>query len=234
MNSAIRAAALSVYADILPGYTWDTRVGRFRNNDTGRYVGRQAILDLLEEQVNGGEGRMAALTEAYFDGDLSAAVYVEQMKTEARRLVLQSEALGAGGWDRLTAREYGRAGRELRDLYGRIDSTAADIALGALTLAQVLVRVAAYAGDARSHYWVAMRESRRRSSASVVIIERNVLSAGAQHCSDCIALADRGWQLDGVLPAPGQDRQCRGNCRCSLAWREVPANEVNAWLNTSR
>lgn len=220
-------------ADILPSYTFDTRVGRYRSSQTGRYVGRTAITDLLEAQVNGGESRMAALTEAYFDGELDAPAYVQQMRTEARRLTLQSEALGAGGWDRMGPREFGRAGGDLRGIYARIAGTADDIAAGTVTKAQAINRVAAYAGDARSHYWVAMRESRRRSSPSVIIIERNVLSAGAQHCGDCLDLANRGWQLEGVLPAPGQDRQCRGACRCTLRWREVPANEVGEWIGTN-
>jgi hypothetical protein len=223
---------LALHADILPGYRFDS--GRYRNLSTGRFVARTDITGLLEKSTAQIERDLGRLTTATMEGRVSSAAWAEQTRSEMRRLVLQQEALGAGGWDKLGPKQFGRAGRDLRDLYGRISATAIDMQEGKISVAQALARAREYAGHARSHFFTSERETVQASSTGVIVIERRVIQMTGPTCADCINFWEQGWQLFGVLPPPGTDSVCRGNCRCSLLRREVPAGEVNDWLNTKR
>ena len=215
-----------VAVDILPGYTWERNTGRYRSNATGKFVARRDILHLLEAQITASEEDLGELTTAVHEGRIAPATWQEQTRTTLRRLVLAQLALGAGGWDRLTPLDFGRAGSDLRQLYARIAGTARDIVDSRITLRQALARANEYAGHARSHFYQAERERVQPSASNLVLIERRVLSARGKTCNDCIRFYDRGWQHLGVLPPPGSDSVCGGNCKCSLLRMEVEAATV--------
>lgn len=207
-------------ADILPGFLYDRSNARYRNTSTGRYVARRDILGLLDTQINAAERRLGDLVTALHEQRISPAIFQEQMRTELRRLHLQNAALGAGGFDRLTAREYGRAGQMLRTDYERLTNLARDIVDGRATLPQALNRVQGYAGQARQNFLEAERDAARATGRDYE--ERRRLGV-AEHCNDCVGYAERSWQPLGVLPVPGTSSVCGTHCRCTLERREVEA-----------
>ena len=219
-------------ADVLPGYRWNARLGRYISQTTGRFVGRQAIVSLLDSHVGGSEARLARLVTTYSEGNVSPSVFAEQMRSELKRIHLQARALGAGGWDRLTQSDYGSIGGKLRSDYQRIERLAQDIANGDASLAQALNRAQGYVGNARVGYWDAQRE-RAQPQPGNVILERRVLGA-AEHCDSCIEYYGRGWQAQGVLPSPGTDSECGTHCRCHMQYREVNRLVVGEYLGTRR
>lgn len=219
-------------ADVLPGYSWDSRTARYRSSVTGRYVARRDILSLMEAQVSGVGERMAELTTALIEGRLSPAVWEAQARSELKRQHLAQSALGSGGFDRLGAREFGRVGGRIRQDYAALGALALAVTNGEVTPAQALARANRIMGNARTQFFDAERDRIQRSASNRVVIERRVLGAAAQHCSDCVGFYNQGWQLAGSLPSPGVDAVCGGNCRCSMMRREVSAAEVNQWLGT--
>jgi len=229
-----QSKATKLMADVLPGYTWSHEAGRYRSSATGQFVARRRIAELLDAQINSASARYAELTTAFYEGRVSSTVWVEQMRTEQRRLTLQNEALGAGGWDRLGPTQWGRAGRDLRDQYAKIAGTAQDIVDGKITLAQALARANEYAGATRAHFYQAESETVQRSASNMIVIERRVLGSGGKTCKDCVEFYEMGWQIMGVLPPPCKDSICGGNCKCHVLRKEVPATEVNEWIGTKR
>lgn len=220
-------------ADILPGYLFDRRTGRYRDQASGRFTSRQAINDLLDRQIESTERRLANLTTAMHDGRIAPGVWAEQMRTELRRATLQHQALGAGGWDRLTQSDFGKAGASLRDTYARMIDLAQGVQNGTVTLPQALNRVNGYIGEARRLYYDASR-GRRQPDMGMIGIEIRDLGV-AEHCDGCVDLHGRGWQPVGVLPSPGDgSTPCGTHCRCGMRSREVPADEVGEWLGTRR
>lgn len=219
-------------ADVLPGYTFAN--GRYRNQDTGKFVSRANINGLLESQIQSAESRLQDLATAFYEGKIAPAVFVEQVCSEERRLALQNSALAKGGFDRLSFSDYGRAGQMLRGEYQRIIGTARDVQAGTVTLPQLLNRMTGYAGDARRLYYQTQRTLQRPAAEGMTRIERRTLSADAQHCKDCPGYYEQGWQMMGVLPSPGEQCQCAGHCRCSLIEREVPTVDLAEWLGTRR
>lgn len=220
-------------ADVLPGFSYDRSSARYRSAQTGKFVARRDILAQLDSQIGGNERRLANLTTAFHEGRLSASVWQEQMTTEIRRQHLQNAALGAGGWDRLESKDYGRVGGKLRADYQRLEAFAKDIQEGKLSIGQAIARSEMYAGNARTQFWNAERD-RRPQTLGMVAIERRMLGA-AEHCSGCIELYNRGWQLAGTLPIPGDgSTPCLSNDKCILLWREVPVSELGDWLGSKR
>lgn len=221
-------------ADILPGYQFAADIGRYRSNVTGRFVARNNVLDLLRTQIDTGRTQLAGITRAYHEGRLSGSVWMEESRTILRRMHLQNSALGSGGFDRLGPREFGRVGGRIRQDYAALQRLHEAVQSGDATLPQALQRVNGMAGNARVNFWDAERDHSRRSASNRVVIERNILGVGAEHCQDCIELYERGWQLENVIPSPGTDRQCGTNCQCTIERREVEASEANEWIGSKR
>lgn len=207
-------------ADVLPGFTWSRDVGRYRSNATGRFVARRDIIGLLDTQINSAETRLGELVTALHEKRIDASTWQSVMRDELRRLHLQNAALGAGGFDRLTNREFGRAGALLREDYARMTQLAHDIANDEVTLPQALNRVRGYVGSARLNYYAADRDAARITGRRYE--ERRFLHA-SESCGDCIDYAGRGWVDEGTLPLPCEGSQCTKYCRCTLERREVTA-----------
>ncbi len=181
-------------------------------------------MELLDNQITRAEGRLTNIVTAMHEGRMSPAYGQVLVRDELRRVHLQNAALGAGGFDRLSFREYGRAGQLLRQDYQRMTNLTNDIAEGRVTLPQALNRVHGYVGSARINFLEADRDAARQGAnlRGAQLEERRRLGA-AEHCRDCVRLAGLSWQPLGTLPVPGIGSICSSNCRCSLERREVEA-----------
>lgn len=219
-------------ADVLPGFVFAN--GRYRNQDTGRFVSRADILALLESQLQSGEDRLVALAIAFYEGRISYAVWIEQTYIEERRLGLQHSALAKGGFDRFGLDDAAAIAAVLALLLLRNRNTARDVQAGEVTLPQLLNRVNGYIGSIRRLYFATRRRVRRLTDADTTIIERRILSVDAQHCRDCPIHYQRGWQVLGTLPSPGEQCQCGDHCRCGIIEREVPTADLPNWIGTRR
>jgi len=219
--------------DLLPGFSFDRTSHRYRDLSTGRFVARERITQLLDTQVQATAERLSALTTAAHEGKLAPAAYVQQMRTEVRRLTLQNAALGAGGFDKLTQSDYGRVGAQLRGEYQRIAQFAEQMKAGEVTLPQALNRAEMYAGTARVQFWKTEGAHVEPSEPNVVVLERRLLGIG-EHCPSCLNYYEMGWQPLGVLPDPGQESECMSNCKCKKIRQEVAASEASEWIGTKR
>ena len=220
----------------LIGYSFDDRIGRYRSGQTGRFVARDRILDLLDAQTTGAEQRMRDLTTGAHNGTIAVAVWLELMRTELQRLHLQQGAIAAGGWDRLTLDETSRIQMALDEQYRYLANFGAEMqdTERKPTLPQALSRMAAYIGAARVMFWAIERNRRKPSAPDMTVIEKRELDETALHCPECLMHAQRGYQLLGNLPAPGEQCTCRHKCRCRLKQIEVPTDELGEWIGTYR
>lgn len=206
-------------ADILPGFTFDLRVARYRDSARGQFVAKDRITDLLKQRVSDSEERLTQIVQGVFAKEIAPGVAQEAMRDEMRRLVLANNALGKGGIDQLDFKDFGRAGNQLRDSYQRMSNLLIDIDAGNVTLPQALRRIEGYTIEARNQFFAAQRAATIATGRQME--ERRVLHA-KESCSDCIELAALGWQPAGTLPIPGDgSTQCEQYDRCSLESREV-------------
>jgi hypothetical protein len=217
-------------SSLLPGYTWEPATGRYRGVD-GRFVARTRITDLLGDAINQNERQMLRNVTAYSEGGIDPRTWAITQSAMLKREYLQNAALGAGGWDRLTASDYGRIGGKLRAEYGRIANLAGQIAAGEVTLPQALNRVHMEQGGARSIFFATDRDHKPAPDVGIVRIQRRVLGE-AEHCDDCVGFYEQGWQPEGALPVPGEGSICNGNCRCDLMEREVTQQAADMLIGT--
>lgn len=220
-------------ATVLPGYVWLKDFNRFRDMETGRFVSRQTINDILQTQTSEAETRYREIATALHEGRITSASFVERMREESRRNMLQNIALAKGGFDRLDFSDYGRAGQALRNQYAQFAGTAQDVADGKVSLPQLLQRANGYAGEARRQYYIADRDQRQPSNSDHVVIGRRTLG-DAQHCEDCLKYYGQGWQMASEVITPGILCSCQTHCRCSVIYREVPRGELQQWSGTKR
>lgn len=218
-------------SDVLPGYGWNKDTGRYRDLNSGRFVSRQAINELLITQIQSAESRLGALSTSFHEGKIAPSVWVEQMRTEVRRLAIQQIALVKGGFSQIDNRDFIKADTLLRDVHIRITITAQDMIDGKVSLPQLLNRVSGYIGETRRLYWQTWLENARASSFDNVLIAKRTLGS-SEHCEDCLAYYQLGYALIEDAVAPGSQCQCGPRCRCDLVVQEVPRNEVEQWLGT--
>lgn len=221
-------------ADVLPGFTFDRGLARYRDTSTGRFVSRDrganSILRLLDQRIRSSEQRMGDIVQAIADKSMAPGMGQMLMRDELRRLHLQNAALGAGGVDRLTFREFGRAGRALRDTYPRVANLAQGLADGTVSLDQAMQRLRGYAGDARKEFYRAERDALRATGKT---FEQRRRLNPAEHCRDCVRFASMSWRPLGELPEPGEQSRCSSFCRCTMETREVTP-EMQQERNTAR
>ena len=197
----------------LPGYAWNKAIGRYRNLSTGRFVSRQDITGLLRDVADGAGERLAALGKAAVRGDLTARQFYELMQREVKCAYNACAAMAAGGWDRLTARDWGRNGYLLKTQYGFLRDFAADIAVGKLSEAQAIARARLYADSAYSRYWELDRQ--KQQAAGVTLASWKTM-ADDRVCPSCLELEKKGPQPLASWPLPGSG--VHPGCRCDLVY----------------
>ena len=214
----------------LRGYTFDMAQGRYRSIATGRYVSRARVLEIMADSLAQREKTIIRHAQALANGTLGGRQYVELESLLLKRQTLQQSAIAAGGWDRLTPQDTGRAGAALKQMYQGVKRQAEDAAAGKLSPAQATARAHMMLGDVQRVGLETELAHRPPAKAGQMRIERRLLDPEAQHCEDCVQYAGMGWQPEGELPRPGDECRCLGACRCSLEVREIPQDEGVEWV----
>lgn len=203
----------------LPGFAWDDRLsgGRYRrvlpDGRLGRIVSRDEIVGLLRDVSDASGAKFAGMARAAVEGRITPAEFFRAMQGELRALHNACAALGVGGWGKVTPQIWGRNGQTLRGEYAYLRDFCEAVANGELTPAQAAARARLYAGKAYSRFWA---EDRLQQIAAGMVEERWDDTGDDRECSDCHALAARGWVPIGTLPSPGDgSTECLGACRCS-------------------
>ena len=218
---------------LLQGYYFHPKAQRYMRVGKPGFVSRAKIMELLENSVAGRERRLYEGVRRLADGRRSPQMFLSHAKVMLKRQYLQEAALAAGGWDRLTPADYGRAGGKLQAQYRRLAEMTAGIRDGEVSEAQALSRMQMYMGNARAEYFEVERERLPPMLMGQARIERRTLGASkGGPCLDCQKWADRGWQAEGILPVPTQQSVCNGHCRCTLHRVVVDAERATAAMGT--
>lgn len=203
------------------GFTWDPKAGRYRSNATGRFISEKRILEVTDSIVDGQQEsykiRLERLTERMIEGKISLQDWQDRFGKELKSGYITTAMLGRGGKGQMTLADYGRLGARLQFEYRHLNKFAEQIKAGEIAPGQIRVRTGMYANGIRTAYFDGQREAKKNAG---VAEERRVLNP-AEHCEDCIAYAERGWQPLGILPPPGIGSACGHNCKCEMEYRTI-------------
>ena len=205
----------------LPGYTYDVSSGRYRRADTGRFVKRDTITDLLETSISQRARDIRKGFETVLNEELGITPWLHRTAQQLKREHLELAALAAGGWDRLTPADYTRIEGRLNFDFKHLANMAREISEGAVSLAQGLNRLDMYLGSARREYLDVERNGRlARVKDGYALIAKRFLGY-AEHCPDCQTMALWPWRPADVVPIPGEGSACMTNCRCTIEYKET-------------
>ncbi len=195
-------------------YRWNEIAGRYINQ-SGNFVSFADVRSYLDEVLDRHERKIMSLSSALREGSINVQQWQAGMKDALKDLHLVSGALARGGWAQMSQADYGRVGNQLRFQYERLAKFAQQIERGLPFDGRFIRRTRLYAQSGRVSYTAALRQEMALRGYTE---EQSVLAA-ADHCSECVAEADKGWVKIGTLINIGE-RICKSNCRCHLEFRE--------------
>lgn len=207
--------SLEVKRRIVGRYSYDSRVHRYRDLRTGRFVDwNRVVRPAVERALDTLAYEIRELGRQAGAGQIDALTFQDAMKQKLKIAHLMSYALAKGGWAQMTSEDFGRVGRELRRQYNYLRRFQADVAAGKLSEGQAAYRAALYARAAYATY----ENARRLEMQRVGFTEERRRRTAKESCPDCIEYARRGWQPIGTLPPIGESK-CIVNCRCYFEYR---------------
>lgn len=210
-------------------YFWDDRLGRYRDA-RGHFVSEAVIRGGVDNVIAQAQQDMRAVAQKFRTDD---AFTVADFQREMMRLIKLTHVTSAlavyGGKQHMTPSTWGRVGQIIRVQYQYVTKMSQDILDGRQRLnGRLDVRAMQYANAARATY-----ENLRRIQQPEYgrVFERNVLHA-KESCVGCVSATGRGWEPIGSLPPIGA-RECRGNCRCTMQYRDVLPSSVRDVLEVT-
>jgi hypothetical protein len=196
-------------------------------NANGRSVSDAQIQKQLDKLNDAYYDNVTRLAERLDSGNLSIAQWQERMRKEVKDVHRTNYIIGRGGVDKMTPRDWGRLGSDLRWMqYKALDGFALDIANGKrlpdgsfrpYSEAEIKARSRLYVNASNKQYWRGKTEAKL---AAGFVEEQRFLNP-AEHCGDCEGFAARGRVPIGTLPPPGEDSECQTNCKCTMKYYKV-------------
>ncbi|MBW4422494.1 MAG: hypothetical protein KME13_25330 [Myxacorys californica WJT36-NPBG1] len=213
VNLSDQLPQLPIHLDS-PDFIWDRRSGRYRYGDSGKFVPREAMLNLQRGYVETIKADFQTLGGLLADGKISLRTWQETTAKTIKTLHTNQAILGRGGVDRMTSADYLAVGRELRSQYKYLQQFATDLTKGTMTRAQFEQRLKLYANSSNISFSQTQQQNSKDNGDRYM---RRRLHA-SESCPDCILYAARGVVAIGSLPLPKQNCQCGANCRCTVEY----------------
>ena len=198
-------------------YTYDRRIGRYRDRSTGRLLSDRVVRDGVDNLADMASRRMADYSRRLLDGGMSLADWQARMMADIKASHVAAGVAAHGGKAQMSQADWGRVGQRVRAEYGYLRGFAQDIAFGRQPLNGTLPARASQYGQASRVTYEHVKGG--DDKARGMTVERNVLH-GRDHCSLCPTLSEKGWVPIGTLPPIGS-RPCRSLDRCTIERRFV-------------
>ena len=198
-------------------FTWDEATQRYRDS-AGRFVARSRVRGAIESAIADAKADMRAVSNRLRSGSISADEWYSTMRGAIKDVELLSGAAARGGFDQMTASDYGRVGAAVKKQYAYLDRFAGEIEAGLKLGNGFVARAVSYGNAGRALYSAMVGDG---MEAAGFDIERNVLGLGETgHCEgpgSCLEQSARGGVPIGEL-VPIGNRLCRGNCQCWIEY----------------
>lgn len=189
-------------------WTWNPKLLRYQDVDSGRIIARRDALTYVDEMVD--RSTIVSDTLASMVGGdvalLSPGDWRLAMREELKGEYIRQYLLGIGGLEQMTPARWGSIGGMLQEQYRYLDKFTVEIEAGALSEAKIRQRAAMYVNSAREAYERANLLAQTEAGNTEVLW---VLDPRCDHCPGCLEYADLGWQtvasdpFDGAFPGSG-------------------------------
>jgi hypothetical protein len=211
----------------MPRFSYSTASKRYHDDVTGRFIGRVAVRNMLDDITDHSADRMKSWTDSLRSSQMSIPKWQELMAAEIKMLHMSFAAAANGGWDQMTSDDWGRVSDYVSEQYGYLQGFAEDIYTGAqASNGTMAVRATLYADAARVTYENERRILEVKSGSTE---EKNLLG-GSDHCPDCVEQTLAGWvPINSLIPMGA--RSCVSRCRCTIIYREGPNDQLGSAID---
>lgn len=194
-------------------YRYNEVAGRYIGAG-GRFVSFEKIRTYLDDVLDTNERKVVGLAQQLRDGSINVQQWQIAMRETLKDIHLSSSALARGGWAQMSQADYDKVAEKLQFQYQKLQAFARQIENGLPLDGRFRRRHELYAQSGRVTYHESLREEMQVRGMTE---ERSVL-AKADHCSECVGEANRGFVPIGELVLIGE-RQCKSNCRCFVEFQ---------------
>lgn len=202
---------------------WDEKVKRYRDLDTGRFMSRYEVLEWVQASLDASSVATDQLAQFVIDGVVSPTDFGLLMREELKQEYIRQYLLGIGGRAQMTQADWGSVGGMLTEQYRFLNGFVEEIAAGELSPGQIRMRVKMYANSARE----AFERAHGKNAIALDMTEEQWSLGEAEHCEDCIAFSEMGWQPLGTFPMPGAGHTvCLTNCQCHKEFRNPVSGKM--------
>lgn len=220
----------------MPSFNFNPVSQRYQWADGGKrgqFVAK-ADLDGLMDDYNGQQAdALQDITKRMLNKRMGVNNWIREMAEALKPAHINAYTIGLGGKEQLNSSEYGKIGAVLKEEYQYLRQFGRDILDKKLTRKQIEARANLYA-ESLYRTFEKGRESGHRANG--YNWERRIRNA-ADSCGDCIGYAAKGWGAIGQLPAPGDQCECKRNCRCTKEYSGSAVKPVdniltlkNGWI----
>jgi hypothetical protein len=194
-------------------YNFDNRAQRWRDSASGKFLSNDSVFEEMFRHSDATHSTLEALTRQLYAGDISLSQWQIAVASELKDAHLAQSMFAVGGRVNMGFAEFGRVGQTLREQYGFLSQFADDIAAGKVSEAMALSRINMYGNAATQSYWS------EYAKASTGLIDWRL--GVAEHCGDCVSIANGSPYTEASLPAYPCDgsTKCLSNCKCTLERR---------------
>lgn len=204
-------------------YRWDERVKQYRNVQTGKFVKRQEVRAALDKMLDEAKEDAISLARDLQEGNITTSRWQAEMRDLMRNVHTAAGASAKGGWAQMTPSDWGFIGSELKREYQFLQNFAEQVSNEDIPLdGRFVTRAGLYGESARTTYHEVEKRDMFNSGFTE---ERSILDPAANHCSECLDMADRGWVPVNTLIPIGA-RICLGKCKCTMIYRNPETGET--------
>ena len=194
-------------------FTWNKKSQRYHyanGSKKGQFVRESQVEKLTQQAIKDHLALGDVVNDALFSGQIDVARWERQTAQLLRSLAVYQYALGVGGAKQMDWQDYSLINGQLNLEYQYLRRFSQDILRGDLSEAQIQARIKMYYNKTNHFRERGRLEGHKRNG---FLWERRVIAA-SHSCNDCISYASMGWAQIGTLPNPGENCQCKSNCRC--------------------
>jgi phage gp46-like protein len=202
-------------------FYWNANSQRYHyanGNKKGQFVREKDVARITEKAIEYELQAGNKITKDLLSGKINVSTWEQKTAQSIRNLAIYQYSLGIGGIKQMDWRDHAEISGKVNLQYQYLRGFSRDIIQGNLSEAQILARVQMYYNKTRHFYEDGRLEGHARNG---FLWERRVLAA-FHSCDDCVRYSGVGWVKIGTLPNPGENCQCRANCKCVKYYSKSP------------